>query len=298
VTFTAYALRKKGGKEKMKTINVSSKSDIQTFTDDSGNYSGFAGTVLLYNLAIYIDTRDGTGFENAIEILNPLIHRLMSKFYFSGNSREDTKQDIILHILEGIPKYDPRKGVKLSTFIEMRVNRRLINELRDKSRIYKNATFLNISSFNFTCECGNNFTLTVNNNDNRTIICNSCSNEIKIKKKVSVNTPEVNDSDLFRQLRRDNDQNEAQKIDELSLDDYSIVGNRQCPLDEEIIIREDVQTLINESDPTIAKMLDLIYFHDYSITSAAEEVGMSSAGANIKLKRLRRKKSIRDVFNR
>ena len=217
----------------MRTINASSTSDLQVFTDADGNYSGFAGTVLLYNAAIYIDTRDGTGYKEAIDKLNPLVYKFMSKFYFSGNSYEDTKQDIILHILEGIPTYDPRKPVKLSTFIEMRVNRRLINELRDKSRIFKNATFLNVSSFNFTCECGNNFTITISNDDDRKIICNSCGDEIKIKKKLSINTPEVNDSDLFRQIqRRENDQ-DVQKIDELPLDDYCIVGNKQIMLDHQ-----------------------------------------------------------------
>lgn len=278
----------------MKTINVASKSDLKVFTDSEGKHVGFAGTVLLYDSAIYIDTRDGTGYEETITKLTPLIYKFLSKFYFGGNSYEDTKQDIILHILEGIPKYDPRKDVKLSTFIEMRVHRRLINELRDKSRIFRNATFLNVSSYHFTCKCGNNFVLTISNDESE-VLCNSCGKRIKIKKKVSVNTPEVNESMLFH---IDEDRGHDSVIDELPLTDYNLIRSSQKPVDEQVITREDMNILLENEDPKIAEMVRLIYFYDYSIKAAAEKVGISSAGANIKLKKLQDNKMVRELFNR
>ena len=187
----------------MKTINSRKASverkALETFYDSkTGIPTGFCGTVRLYDVDIYIDTRTGNGYDEVIRKLNPLIHKFMAKFHFNGNSAGDTRHDIIVHILEGIPKYNPNKNTKLSTFIEMRVNRRLINELRDKSRISKNATYLNIGTFHVVCQCGNDFIATINNGELSQTICQECGRSLAgAVKKVPINTPEVNESMLY-----------------------------------------------------------------------------------------------------
>jgi len=279
----------------MKTINIKKKSDLEIFVDIDNRPRGFAGTIAIYDSAIYVDTRNGTGYEAVINKLAPLIHKFMSKYHFTGNGPEDTQQDIALHIIEGIPKFDPRKDVKLSTFLEMRINRRLINEIRDKNRIYKNATFLNVASFRATCKCGNTFTVTVSNDDSD-IMCEQCGSKIEIKKKISVNSPEVSESMLFHITN--GNMEDVETLDRLPLDDYNIIGNKQVSVEDQVILKEDMSSLLEDEDPKLVEIINLIYFQDYSIKAAAEKVGISSAGANIKLKKLQDNKIIKELFNR
>jgi RNA polymerase sigma factor (sigma-70 family) len=281
----------------MKTINSKRKSKSdgapEIFVDKkTSEYHGFAGNVMLYDSEIYIDTRTGTGYDEVLKKLRPLVHKLMSKFHFNGNASSDTKHDIIVHILEGIPKYDPRKNTKLSTFIEMRVNRRLINELRDKSRISRNATFLNVGTFHVVCQCGNDFVATISNSEENVATCPECGLSLeKAKKKVSVNTPEVNESMLYI------DDELHQTTIQIS-DHDQIIREADKAVDDDVIFKHDMCKFLETADPRIIKIFELMYFHDYSIKAAAEEVGLSGAGANMKLKNLQDNKIIQELFDR
>lgn len=281
----------------MKTINSRRKNKsakaTEIFVDkNTKEYCGFAGTVALYDSEIYIDTRTGKGYDEVLKKLSPLVHKLMSKFHFNGNMPNDTKHDIIIHILEGIPKYDPRKNTKLSTFIEMRVNRRLINELRDKSRISRNATFLNVGTFHIVCECGNDFVATISNSEEIAATCPECGRSLaQAKKKVAVNTPEVNESMLYVD-------DEMQQTTLQISDHDQIIRAADKAVDEDVIFKHDMQKFLDTADPRIVKIFELMYFHDYSIKAAAEEVGLSGAGANMKLKDLQENKIIQELFDR
>lgn len=281
----------------MKTINSKKafvkKNEIETFHDPHTNeYLGFCGPVRLYDSDIYIDTRTGQGYDEVIKKLSALVRKFMMQFHFNGNSSADTKHDIIVHILEGIPKYNPGKNTKLSTFIEMRVNRRLINDLRDKSRLSKNATYLNIKTFHIVCVCGNDFIATISNSDLLTYTCVECGKPVShAKKMVQVNTPEVSESMLH--ITDDMHQTNLQIGDH-----EQIMKGRSKSLDDEVIFRHDMQAFLETADPRIVKIFELIYFYDYSIQAAAEKVGLSGAGANMKLKDLQDNKAIQELFNR
>jgi RNA polymerase sigma factor (sigma-70 family) len=267
--------------------------DLLIFTDSkTKEYSGFAGTVELYDSSIYIDTRNGIGNDEVIKKLMPLIHKLMRIFRFNGNTANDTKHDIIVHILEGIPRYDPRKNTKLSTFIETAVCNRLKNRLRDKSRISKNANYLNVCVYHIVCNCGNDFTITVSNGEEHNTLCPECGKPIsEAKKKVAVNTPEVSESML-------NYIDDDSHVDMSAGEHYSFIRNETKTLDEEVIHTHDIKAWLESEDPRIVKIIELIYFHDYSIKAAAEEVGLSGAGANMKLKDLQNKEIVRELFGR
>jgi RNA polymerase sigma factor (sigma-70 family) len=266
----------------MKTIN---SKKIQVLCDEDGNPNGFVGTVQVYDKNIYVDTRDGTGYDKVIKNLESLIYRLALKYTFNGNSLDDTKHDIIVHILEGIAKYDPNKKMKLSSFLQMRVDRRLINDIRNRNRGYKNATFLNIINYNITCSCGCIFSVTVNKGDKYTV-CPYCSKQVVCdSKNNAVNIFEVNES----------------MLEQGSIDNNSYVGDfgtHKNMFYDDVINQKDIEKWLLNEDPRVAKIVELIYFYDYSVSSAAEQVGLTSAGAHLKLKNLQRKKVVREIFNR
>lgn len=276
----------------MKTINGKKHDknceEIQLFVDqETDEVCDFAGVVELYDSKVYIDTRDGTGYDLVIEKLKPLICKFAVKYRFAGNTFDDTRHDIIVHILEGIPKYNPQKNAKLSTFIEMRVNRRLINELRNRSRISRNATYLNVGMFNVSCDCGRNFVIKVDKLGYRK--CLDCCRLISdIKKKVPINTPEINESMLTPSGLYENC-NDSNTL---------TINNEPEQIDEDAIFTLDMKNWLKDEDPRVVKIVELIYFKDYSIKAAAEEVGLSGAGANMKLKDLSKNKMVRELFGR
>ena len=280
----------------MKTINSKKTNEVEIFHDHrTKECIGFCGSVRLYDVDIYIDTRTGQGYDEVIKKLSALVRKFSMRFHFNGNSLADTKHDIIVHILEGIPKYNPTRNTKLSTFIEMRVGRRLINDLRDKSRMSKDATYLNIGTFHIVCHCGNDFVATINCSDLSAHTCAECGRSVSCARKmVAVNTPEVNESML---CSNDNNGTIAQTNMQLG-DRDQIMKAAAKPLDEEVIFRHDMQAFLETADPRLVKIFELIYFQDYSISAAAEKVGLSGAGANMKLKDLQDNKAIQELFNR
>jgi predicted Zn-ribbon and HTH transcriptional regulator len=186
-----------------------------------------------------------------------------------------------------MPKYNPDKNMKLSSFLQMRVDRRLINELRDKSRKSKNATLLNIVTYNVTCDCGYNFVSTVNKDDMPR--CPECGKYVSTEaKKLPVTIFEVNES----MARYDDGGSET------NASMYERIPDESVQIEDDVIYSYDMNKWLQNEDPRVVKIINLMYFHDYSITAAAKEVGLTGAGANIKLKDLRNNRIVREIFGR
>lgn len=274
----------------MKTINSKNSVKFSFFTDPTTDkYIGFAGPIKVYSTEIFVDTRSGKGYDKVIKNLEPMIYNFAAKYHFNGNTFDDNRHDVIVHILEGIPKYDPRREMKLSSFIQMRVARRLINELRDKSRNYRNATFLNISTYSVSCPCGHGFVETVSTNED--FCCPECNKTVDSGSKTPINIQEVNESTLGC-VDDDPDLHAYFNVDE------SIYHSKSNRPDEITMNKSDMSKWLGQEDPRVARIVELIYFNDYSITAAAKEVGLTGAGANIKLKNLRNNKVVKELFNR
>lgn len=266
----------------MKTLNVSNNnSDIEVFFDNDGNNIGFCGNVLVFSKSIYVDTRNGEGYYDVIKAFQPVIKNLANKYWFCGSSFEDKKQDIILLVLEGIPKYDPRKEMKLSSFLQMRVNRRIINELREESRNAKSATFLNVDGKQVVCGCGNSFSVIVQKDDE--IICDKCFKNVN-----SYDNTRILPMSIFEISESyksgDNKVSSNEKISSVDSEYSTMLFGNKSAVDEDAIYAHDFKNWIKTKDAKTARIIELIYFKDYSISAAAEEVGISQAGANKRIK--------------
>ena len=259
------------------------------------NKSSFAGIVDVYDEKIYIDTDSGEGYDKVIIKLDKLINFLAVKYRFHGFTFEDGRQHVTMHILEGIPKFDPTKGVKLSTFLQMMVARRLINELRNESKSSKNATFLNVRSYSCICSCGYNNTITISADDDIGGRCDRCQTSLsKARRIIHVNPTEISlDEHLKGRLRRhqgvscaDTDIFNHEFSDR---NDFMQSFNEKSTLDDGVIISHDIQKWLATEDPMVVKLIELICMHDYSLKAAADEVGISRAWADVKLKQLKDK---------
>jgi RNA polymerase sigma factor (sigma-70 family) len=285
----------------LKTINL--KSKVKTFYDPkTDKYFGFAGIVKLYNKEIYVDTRNGTGYDKVIKELDRYIIRLSYKYNLSnlGFTFEDTKQHIIMRILEGIPKYDPNRKTTLSTFLHMRIERRIINEIRNSSTEAKNPTVLKTSLHSIICECGCKFMVSVSGDERvEDTKCYWCDKTIENAKIFSVNTPPESINSVFK-IQSLTDAERITIEDVISDDSYDIplIFGEKPKLENQTALKHDLEKWMNLEDPKVKKIVELVCFKDYSIKAAAAVVGISHTGATNKLKKLKRKKIIRDMFNR
>jgi DNA-directed RNA polymerase sigma subunit (sigma70/sigma32) len=275
----------------MRTIN-SNKEELEIFLDPkTKEYVGFSGKVQVYDTEMYVNTKTGKGYDEVIKKLNKLVGFLASKYKLKGFSPEDTKQHISMRIIEGTPKFDPRRNVKLSTFIQMRVNRRLINEIRDQSHSSKNATLLKINSYNYLCGCGNSFNLVLSDEENTSDrICEKCNASITSARKVSLGFSEVYLDAYYHPV----DPTDGSEDGDFS----SFVDNKSNADENGIILDHDISEWIAESDPSVAKLLNLIVMKDYSVSRAAKEIGMSNSSANSKLKKLKDDKKFMEIMGK
>jgi RNA polymerase sigma factor (sigma-70 family) len=286
----------------MKTINL--KNKIKTFHDHRTNeYLGFAGTVKLYNKEMYVDTRNGVGYDKVIKTLDRYITHLAYKYNLSnlGFVFEDTKQHIIMRILEGIPKYDPNRKTTLSTFLHMRIERRIINEIRNASIDSKNPTVLKTSLYSVMCECGCKFMISTSGDEKvEDTECYWCNKTIENAKIFSINAPPESINTVFKIQSLTDEDNRITIEDVISDDSFDIpmVFGEKPKLENRTALKYDIEKWMKSEDPKVKKLVELVCFKDYSIKAAAEVVGISHTGATNKLKRLKRKKIIRDIFNR
>lgn len=285
----------------MQTIN---SNKIKTFYDsDTNEYLGFAGDVKLYNKEVYVDTRDGTGYDKVISELDRYITHLAYKYNLSGLgfNFDDTRQHIILRILEGIPKYDPDKNTTLSTFLHMRIERRIINEVRNVSVDSKNPTVLRTSLYSVACECGRKFMISTGGDEKvEDKQCYGCDKTIENAKIFPVNIPPESLNSAFSVERITNCEERITTDDVISDESFDIpmVYGNKPRLDEQVILKKDMEKWMDLEDEEIKKLVELVCFKDYSIKAAAEIIGISHTGASNKLKKLKRKKIIRDMFGR
>lgn len=277
----------------MKTINANKDKELEIFIDTNTNeYLGFAGWITVDDESIYVDTRDGSGYDRVIAKMTKLIKYLAAKYKFSGFTFEDAKQHVSLHIIEGMSKFDPRKEIKLSTFLQMRINRRLINEIRDDSRFYRNATMLNIQSFTVNCSCGSIFSLSLNSDEEiADKNCSECGANLANASKRAVSQTEL-PIDSALELSDDTYSPNTENM----IKNTNIFGDPKDISEDHIIARHDFKEWLKDEDPRMIKVIELICFHDYSIKEAAAEAGISNAGANIRLKNLRKNRKIKEML--
>jgi len=281
----------------MKTINSKTgiNRHIKTFKDPiSGEYLGFSGIVDVNNEYVFVNTKTGAGYDKVVQKLGKLVGYLASKYRLKGNTLEDNKQNVILHILEGIPKYNPFKNTQLSTFLQMRIERRLINEIRNENRLSKNATTLNAQAFGVACECGHEYTASVSKKIHlREALCDNCSAPASKQRVVSLSNNELSLESVMGNYY----EGDYTNPDDIS-DESDLLQQNEGALDDSVITMHDLQKWLADEDPRVVKIIELVCFKDYSVRAAAEEVGLTGAGASLKLKSLKNKQIVREILGR
>jgi RNA polymerase sporulation-specific sigma factor len=107
-------------------------------------------SITMYDETFDINLSTGKNIDKVFKKINPLIVKYSNKYNISGYSREDMEQEIKLIILAGIKNFDPKKGVKLSSFLHTHIFNKLSTKIKSSRRKSRNAS--DIRSDNFSEE--------------------------------------------------------------------------------------------------------------------------------------------------
>jgi RNA polymerase sigma factor (sigma-70 family) len=240
---------------------------MELLHNEQNEYVGFAGEVEIKGQSVYIDTRTGQGYDKVVRLLKDLPSYLASKFNIDGFQVEDKKQHVLLHIIESIPKYNPNKDTKLATFLQMRVTRLLLNDVRDANRFKNNATMLNSVMFTYRCECGNCITA----ENDHVSSCDKCQKPIVSAKKHWV----------------------KQKAASLSIEDSFQSLSNELP---KRLNERDLGACLANVDYQTRFMVNLIYYQNHDINEVAELLGITTQSVYNNMKKLRHLKELYELI--
>jgi RNA polymerase sigma factor (sigma-70 family) len=225
--------------------------------------NNYAASVEVYDETIYVDTNTGEGIDKVLAKINPLLCGQAAKSYLAGYTFEDLKQELTVMALDGIYAYDPTRGVKLSTFLQTHLRHKFISKLRSENKMSNDAFVIDDSGSRDT---------------------NSKIPRVREELSFSQCTPITNDGELIPF--------------ELSVgEDDSVYGVRRMDFDS-VNFRLSLKKLLSKIDDKTAKIVELVYFEDYTIKDAAEIVGLSGWAASMRLKNLSKKRSFQDIFDK
>jgi len=253
----------------------------------------FSGTVELYNKKIFIDTKTGDGYKELFHSIKKMVEYMASKYQIQGFDIDDNIQYINVCVLESIKNFDPTKNMKLSTFLQMIVKRRMINRLRDDRSDAKNAHMLNINRYKIKCDCGFiNSIIIGDENLNKDIECYQCWKQVDFSKKMKLNFQECNTYDYC--FIPDDDYSSSSP--EYHIQDINIFGEPNWLTDDVIINHIDISDAIKSSDNYVGDSIKLIYEKDLNVRGVAEHLNISHGMVNFRLKALAKKNKIKEIF--
>jgi RNA polymerase sigma factor (sigma-70 family) len=250
----------------------------------------FSGNVKVYNEEIFVDSVTGLGIDRVLKKIDPLLFKMAKSIYIQGYAVEDIKQELAVLAIEGIRSFDASKNVKLSTFLHIHLHNKIISKIRSQNKLSNNASSsIEDSSLPDACDCGSTIFMVETKGGEERRECVSC-NKLYTKK-----LKNAKHEIPFSVMDEKVDQNEDGKllfIDSVPRDNSVFGGNQDS--EDEMEISSSIESICQDLDEKTAKIVRLVCLEDYSIKDAADEVGLSSWAANVRLKNLSKNKKIKD----
>jgi RNA polymerase sigma factor (sigma-70 family) len=226
---------------------------------------GYRAFVDVYNERYYVDTNTGEGFDKVLAKIDPLLNKFASTLYVPGFKFEDAKSELSIIAIEGIMSFDPHRDVKLSTFLHKHIHNKKISLIKSENKMSNDAFSLQLQ---------------------------------EEKGEASPKIRKVREALNFSQFKINNAKDEQTTLFENTIADdnasleSSIIKSRYDKTEFESSLEKACERL----DSKTKKIIELMYFEDYSIKDAADAVGLSGWAASMRLKKLASKSSIKNIF--
>lgn len=229
--------------------------------------SNYRNHVEVYNEVFLVDTKTGEGIDLVLKKIDPLLCKLAAKYFIQGYSFEDLKQEFTVMAIEGIHSYNYKKSTKLSTFLQHHLRNKIFSKIKSENKMAKDAFSFQIEED--SSEKAESFTRARDeihfSQFNYMLNKNGEGGSISFENNIS------EDENIFQFLKKD----------------YSTIE-----------FEASFQKLLPKLDRDTAKVLELVYYKDYSLNDAARIVGLTPWAISEKLKRLAEKKYVKDIFNK
>jgi RNA polymerase sigma factor (sigma-70 family) len=227
---------------------------------------GYRAYVDVYDDTFYVDTNTGEGFDKILAKIDPLLNKYASTMYIPGFKFEDAKSELSIIAIEGIKAFDPHRDVKLSTFLHKHIHNKKISFLRSENKMSNDAFALQAKD----------------------------EGTAKIKRI----REEINFSQF--QANKSQGQGEADSVlFENTIAEEGTPGSDSAVFKtryDKSEFESSIKKICAKLDYKTRKIIELVYFKDYSIKDAADEVGLSGWAASMRLKKLANKRSFRTIF--
>jgi RNA polymerase sigma factor (sigma-70 family) len=219
----------------------------------------YKANVQVYDETFYVDTFTGEGYDKVLAKIDPLLCKNASITYIPGYNFEDIKSELTIMAIEGILAFDPYRDVKLSTFLQTHLHNKKISRIRSQNKMSNDAFgFHDTSEVDLT----------------------------KIRK--------VRDEIHFSAFAPPKDGEGI--LFEHSIPDENALHAPQRNKFEAVNFETSLMKISSKLDKKTRKIIELVYFEDYSIKDAAKEVNLSGWAASMRLKKLSRKGTFQSVF--
>lgn len=242
----------------------------------------YSCVVRVYDEDVYVDTNTGDGFSRVLERIDPLLCKMASKTYMPGYRFDDIKQELCIIAIEGINSFNPKKKVKLSTFLHIHLRNKLVSKIRSVNKL-SNDAFAWGSAASAACDCGGSILCVDKAVAQPVGRCEDCGKEYKNFYRKS------REEILFTQINPKKDKNgdEYGSFQDSIGGDDALHGNRFSRI-EYIDFVKSINSLKEFIDDKTAKIIELVCLEDYSIKDAASQVGLTGWAASMRLKKLAR----------
>lgn len=220
---------------------------------------GFKSYVQVYDETYYVDTFSGEGLDKVLKKMDPLISKYASTTYIPSYSFEDVKHEITILTLEGIQYFEPNRGVKLSTFLQTHLHNKIISKIKSENKMSNDA-------FNYFDK-----TDPANKKNKR------ARKELHFSQFIKPGEP---DEPGF----------------ENSIPDDGGLYSTPCSDYDLVDFETSLLKISSKLDLKTRKIIELVYFEDYSIKDAAATVGLSGWAASMRLKKLAMRGTFKTIF--
>lgn len=257
--------------------------------------SSFVGKAYIYDEEVYINTKTGEGYDYVIRKMKNYIDWYSGKIRLAGFEREDIKQLMIMILLDGIRRYNPKLKIKLSTFLYVHIKNRIISRIKEETRQSLNATY-HEPIYKFICTCSGSFV--ANRNDAIEAKCHSCGKKVDNTWTIRAEHHEPLSLDGIMSTMNDDDgsSDKSSRIHYNGRKNNFIDFFGRVDTIEDLDRDLDFTNILRDEDEITRKIAELMYHQDYSITDAAKEVGLTCWAASLRLKKLKGKRHFRDFF--
>lgn len=219
----------------------------------------------MYDEKIFIDTKTKKGYARVLERIDPLLCKWSSRTYMPGYTYEDIKQELSVIIVEGINSFNPKKKVKLSTFLHTHLRNKLVSKIKSVNKLSNDACSLRDKTSLGSSE------------DNR---YRKSREEFSFSSMARVDPKSGEEYSEF--------QTTLSESDSLYAEDGTIFER----IDLELAIEKVSEVIDNKTYLILRK----VCLEGFSIKDAAAEVGLTGWAASMRLKKLSKHKIINDIL--